>query len=227
MKNVKSRKANLENKRVIYFELGMILALSIVLLAFEWKTLEVGGIDLNLNRGPTMEEDMAEITIQQEKPPAKPEPVVAQIFEVVDNDEEITEILEISAEDDDSNKNNLEYVIEEDDEREVEEVTPFRIVQKMPSFPGGDEAYFRYMKENTSYPTWAREAGIEGVVYVEFVVDTHGEVSNAKVIRKIGGGCDEEALRVVKNMPVWNPGLQLNKPVPVIMSLPVHFKLVK
>lgn len=226
MRNIKSKKANLENRRTIFLEAGMILALAAVLLAFEWKSMDSGGFGLDMTRNITLEEDMAEITIQKKQEPPKPKVPIAQVFEVVLNDEVFEdEILEIDAENDADDFNNLDNIIEED-EREEEEVQPFRIVQQMPSYPGGDEAYFRFLKANLDYPQMAREAGISGVVYVQFVVSKDGSVGEATVQRGIGGGCDEEALRVVNRMPKWNPGKQLTKPVPVIMILPVHFKLL-
>lgn len=228
MKIIKTKRANLENKRAIYFEIGLILALAVVLLAFEWRSIDAGGMDMDWTRDVPMDEDMVEITIQEQKTPPKPKEVIAQIFEVVDNDELFEEeFLEINAEDDDENLNNLENLFEDEDDRETEEITPFAIVQEMPSFHGGDEAYFRYMKQNLKYPQWAREAGISGIVYVEFVIAADGFVTKASIKRGIGGGCDDEALRVVNNMPQWNPGRQLNIAVPVIMTLPVHFKILK
>jgi TonB family protein len=106
-----------------------------------------------------------------------------------------------------------------------EENPVFTIVEEMPSFPGGETARNRFLAENIVYPQQAVENGIQGIVYVSFIVDTKGNVTGAKVLRGIGGGCDEEALRVVKMMPKWLPGKQNGKQVRVLFNMPVAFRL--
>lgn len=109
----------------------------------------------------------------------------------------------------------------------VEEAEPqvFTIVEEMPSFPGGEAELFKYLGRTVKYPPMAQDAGITGVVYMTFVVDEHGRVKDPKVLRGIGGGCDEEAIRVVKAMPAWEPGKQRGKPVRVQYNLPIRFTL--
>ena len=99
------------------------------------------------------------------------------------------------------------------------------VVEEMPSFPGGDEARQKFLLENTKYPQMAKESGIQGTVYVTFVVDEKGKVADVRVLRGIGGGCDEEAMRVVKLMPSWNPGKQSGKAVRVQFNMPIKFTL--
>jgi periplasmic protein TonB len=112
-------------------------------------------------------------------------------------------------------------VVEEDpDEKKV-----YDFVAQKPEFPDGDKALFKFLGENIKYPAIARENGIEGRVIVKFVVSRDGSIQNASVVRGIGGGCDEEALRVVKSMPKWKPGKNNGKPVNVTYTLPVSFKL--
>jgi TonB family protein len=101
----------------------------------------------------------------------------------------------------------------------------FTVVEQMPVFPGGDEGRIKYLVENIKYPEAARKAGIEGTVFVTFVVEKDGSVSNARILRGIGGGCDEEALRVVSAMPTWKPGVQRGKPVRVQFNVPLKFNL--
>ncbi len=101
----------------------------------------------------------------------------------------------------------------------------FMNVQEMPSFPGGDAARKKYLARNLRYPSQAAEDGIQGTVYVSFVVKTNGSLSDIKIIKGIGGGCDQEALRVVKKMPAWNPGYQNGRKVAVLFNMPVYFKL--
>lgn len=107
-----------------------------------------------------------------------------------------------------------------------EEKTPiFTVVEEMPGFPGGEEARLKFLQDNIQYPQVAKESGISGTVYVSFVVDSKGRVTDAKVLRGIGGGCDDEALRVIKLMPPWNPGKQAGKPVRVQFTMPIRFTL--
>ena len=103
----------------------------------------------------------------------------------------------------------------------------YNIVEQMPQFPGGDQAMFEYLGKNIKYPEEAKEKNIEGRVFISFVVEKDGSVTNVEVKRSIGGGCDEEAVRVVKAMPNWTPGIQDGKPVRVSYMLPIFFKLTE
>ena len=109
----------------------------------------------------------------------------------------------------------------------IEEAVPeiFTIVEQMPEFPGGEEKLFEYLTKNIKYPEMAKESGITGTVYVTFVVKGDGSISDVKKLRGIGGGCDEEAMRVVRNMPPWKPGKQNGKAVMVQYNLPIRFTL--
>lgn len=104
---------------------------------------------------------------------------------------------------------------------------PFTMVEEMPEFPGGQQALFAYIGKELKYPEQAVEDGIEGVVFVTFVVEKDGSISTVSVLRGIGGGCDEEAVRVVRSMPKWKPGKQLGKEVRVKYNLPIHYKLTE
>lgn len=168
-------------------------------------------------------------------PPPPPEATVEQKAKftapvVVSDTTETTEIFQ-----DDLNQtantniNTEEVVIEDENTNQViEEVieTPiFTVVEEMPSFPGGDEARIKFLSTNIIYPQMAKESGISGTVYVTFVINEKGKVAEVKVLRGIGGGCDEEAVRVVKLMPPWNPGKQSGKPVRVQFNMPIKFTL--
>ena len=104
---------------------------------------------------------------------------------------------------------------------------PFTWVQEMPKFPGGDQKLLEYIQKHINYPAVARENGISGRITVRFVVDENGHVKNANVPKGmgIGGGCDEEAIRVINTLPDWNPGKQNGHAVPVWYTVPVIFKL--
>ena len=108
---------------------------------------------------------------------------------------------------------------------EEEVVKPYVVVEQMPEFPGGDQTMRKFLRDNIRYPMMARESGITGTGYVTFIVSTTGQISDVKLLRGIGGGCDEAAVRVVKTMPRWIAGRQTGKPVPVQFNLPIKFSL--
>jgi len=224
MKIKKSKKANLEKKRGIYFQIGLVVSLSLVLLAFEWTTVESGKIDLIFNRDILIEDDLSEITIHKKKP-EMPKPKIVQPIEVPDDTEMDDENFEIDAEVTEDTKNDLNIQPEYEYVEEVEETAIFKVVEKMPEFPGGVRAMQEFLSSHIKYPYDAKKLGIVGIVYISFIVWKDGSIRDVKVKRGIGGGCDEEAVRVVKSMPVWNPGFQRNIPVNVECILPVKFKL--
>ena len=225
MEEKKSPKANLENKKLMFMQIGMIISLLIAWLAFEHKSYDKREIDPSLLRQTeVVEEEMVEITKQEEQKPQPVEvPKQTTQLEIVQDDVEVEDI-EITA-DVDQNEVIEEYVPVEVEEEEVQEQEIFQIVEEMPSYPGGEQKLMEYVAKNIKYPQIARETGIQGRVFVGFVVEPDGSVSNVKVLRGIGGGCDEEAVRVVKSMPKWKPGKQRGKAVRVSYMLPVNFKL--
>ncbi len=169
-------------------------------------------------------------------PPPPPEATVEQkakfVAPIVVTD--TTETTEINQDDlnqtANTNVNTEEEVVVEEDNsnnviEEVVETPIFTVVEEMPSFPGGDESRIKFLTENIKYPQMAKESGISGTVYVTFVVDEKGKVADVRVLRGIGGGCDEEAVRVVKLMPPWNSGKQSGKAVRVQFNMPIRFTL--
>ena len=225
MEEKKSPKANLENKKLMFIQIGMIISLLIAWMAFEHKSYDKREIDPSLlNREVVVDEEMVEITKQEEQKPQPVEvPKQTTQLEIVQDDVEVEDI-EINAEVDQQEVIE-EYVPVEVEEEEVVEQEIFQIVEEMPAYPGGDQKLMEYVAKNIKYPQIARETGIQGRVFVGFVVEPDGSVSNVKVLRGIGGGCDEEAMRVVKSMPKWKPGKQRGKAVRVSYMLPVNFKL--
>ncbi len=225
MEEKKSPKANLENKKLMFIQIGMIISLLIAWMAFEHKSYDKREIDPSLlNREVVLDEEMVEITKQEEQKPQPVEvPKQTTQLEIVQDDVEVEDI-EINAEVDQQEVIE-EYVPVEVEEEEVVEQEIFQIVEEMPSYPGGEAKLMEYVAKNIKYPQIARETGIQGRVFVGFVVEPDGSVSNVKVLRGIGGGCDEEAMRVVKSMPKWKPGKQRGKAVRVSYMLPVNFKL--
>lgn len=110
---------------------------------------------------------------------------------------------------------------------EVEDDAIFVVAENAPEFPGGSDSLYTYIARNIKYPETAKKEKIEGRVFVTFVIEKDGQVSSAKILRDIGGGCGEEAIRVVKNMPKWKPGTQRGNPVRFQFNLPVSFLLGK
>ncbi len=99
------------------------------------------------------------------------------------------------------------------------------VVEKMPEFPGGESALLKYLQKESKYPSEALKGGVGGTVFVSYIIDTNGVVTKAKIIRSVGHGCDEEAIRVINNMPRWKPGYHKGNRVNVKMNLPVKFVL--
>lgn len=225
MEEKKSPKANLENKKLMFIQIGLIISLAVAWSVFEMKSYDKREIDESLLRQTELlPEEMVEITKQEEPKPQPVEmPKTTTQLEIVEDDVEVEDI-EINAEMD-QNEVVEEYVAPEIEEEEVVEQEIFQIVEEMPSFPGGEQKLMEYVGKNVKYPQIARESGIKGRVFVSFVVEPDGSVSNVKVLRGIGGGCDEEAMRVVKSMPKWKPGKQRGKAVRVSYMLPVNFQL--
>lgn len=219
----KSPKADLENKKILFRQIGLVLALLIVFAAFEYKSYDKRQINLQQRVAEEVPEEIIPITEQNVKPPPPPPPQQVTVLTVVDNN---TEVQDVKINVDVDQKTVIEvYVPPVKEEEEIVEQEIFTIVESMPEFPGGQQAMLEFIARNIKYPPLARESGIQGRVFVNFVVEPDGSVSNVKVIRGIGGGCDEEAVRVVQSMPKWIPGRQRGKPVRVSFNLPVRFTL--
>ncbi len=222
MQDKKNPDVDIEKKKPLLFHIGLVFSLAIVLIAFEWKTFERSTSSLGQLQVELEEEEMIPITKQEPPPPPPPPPPQTTLIEIVEDDEEIEEELEImDTEIDEDTEIEIVEVVEE----VVEEPEIFTIVEEMPSFPGGEEALFKYLGSNIKYPAMARDAGIQGIVYVTFVVKEDGKISDVRVLRGVGGGCDEEAIRVVEKMPAWKPGKQRGKSVRVQYNLPIRFTL--
>ena len=223
MDSKKTPKADLENKKRIFLMTGLVIALGIVLVAFEWRTYERTVMDLGILEVDFIEEEDIPIT-RPETPPPPPPPEPSQELIIVDDDVEIEEEFMIDTEATvfTEVQEFTPIIVEEE---EVEEEQIFTIVEDQPTFPGGDAALMQYLTNNLRYPTMAREAGIQGTVFVTFVVERDGSITDVRVLRGVGGGLDEEAVRVVRNMPRWTPGRQRGQAVRVQFNLPIRFVL--
>ncbi|WP_162417299.1 energy transducer TonB [Cyclobacterium roseum] len=223
MEAKKTPKADLTKKTGMFLNLGLMVSVGLVLFAFEYKSYndgllkDLGSIDDDF-------EELLDIPIT-EQPPPPPPPVEQPEIKEIPDEVEIEEKIEVNFDVDVQEETVIKEVeiSEAPVEEKAEEI--FDVVENMPTPPGGMEGWNKYLSNNLKYPTQARRMGIEGTVYVVFVVNTDGSIQDVGILRGIGGGCDEEAMRVVRNAPAWEPGRQRGRPVRVKMRLPIRFKL--
>ncbi|MBN2683043.1 MAG: energy transducer TonB [Bacteroidales bacterium] len=220
----KSKRADLEKRRSVFFQLGIVISISCVLMAFEWAVSDQSIKDISSSRLISIDEEMAEITIQEvEKPPMPDLPKIADELTVVENTEEA----------DDSETPSNEYfatttIIFSEPTISTEpepEPFPYVLVEDKPVFGKGDADLINYLAKSIVYPPDAVEIGLKGKVFVEFVISKDGSVKDVKIVRGIHPLLDNEALRVVKNMPNWKPGMQRKVPVPVSFIVPIKYEL--
>jgi len=224
MEPKKTKKADLESKKPFFFQIGLVITLAIVLWAFQLRQYERPEFNLGQLELDLIEEEDIPITRPEEPDP--PPPDASEELVIVEDDVDVEDEFVIDAEADfEEAIPDYDPVDFAEEEEDADEDYIFQIVEDEPEFPGGMQAMQEYLRDNIRYPTMAREAGIEGTVFVTFVVERDGSITNVEVQRGIGGGCDEEAIRVVQNMPNWEPGEQRGQPVRVQFTLPVRFVL--
>jgi periplasmic protein TonB len=217
----KTKRADLATKKSLFFSIGLAFALSLLLMAFEWKSYD-SKLDLLTVKSTNTFEEMLEVPTTQQPPPAAPVIQQPQIIEVPD-DEEIKEDLNINLDNEAPQIEVTAPIATEERAEEVDEI--FTIVEESASPAGGMTSFYKYLVDNMKYPPQARRLGIEGKVTLSFVVDKNGNISDVAVLRGIGSGCDEEATRVMRNAPSWNPGKQRGKPVKQRCIMPISFKM--
>ena len=210
----KSEKASLENKRLLFVEIGFVVALLAVLLAFEWSSKEKADTSLLAENKELIEEEIIPIT--QETPPPPPEmakiPILSDQIDIIDDDVKINDNI-INLEDDANLGVDIQDYVEEVKEEVVEEETiPFQLVEEKPKFQGGDANDFtKWVNQRLVYPDVAKENGVQGRVMLQFTVNTDGSVSGVKVLRGVDPSLDKEAVRVVSMSPKWTPGKQRDR----------------
>lgn len=228
MKPKKTERADLEKRRGLYIEIGLVVVLVAALVAFNVKSYDNEQIEV-VQR--TAEDEIEEQVLNtvEETPPPPPEPEVPEVtteLNVIEDDAESENEVGIISSEVTATTENVEITpVQIDDEEEVEEDEIFQVVEQDPEFPGGVEALYKFVQQNIKYPQLAKENNITGRVFVQFVVEKDGSVSNVRAARDIGGGCGAEAVRVVKSMPKWTPGKQRGKAVRAAYTLPVNFNL--
>lgn len=221
----KSPKADLQNKRGLLLEIGLVVALGLVIAAFAYTPKEHRIEQVDLNYG-VVDEQITEITRQDQKPPEPPKKVsvnvIADLLQVVTNDTKITTDVDFIDFDDDAEVIQQVEVKEE----EIVEDEPFLMAETMPSFQGGDLNTFRnWVQQNVKFPTIALENGIQGRVVLSFVIEKDGRLTNIQVLQTPDRSLSEEAIRVLNKSPKWSPGKQRNQVVRVKYTLPVDFRV--
>ena len=219
----KTPQADLTKKSGLFLNIGLVASLLLVILAFEWKFYDDGNL-ADLGQVNDDFEEMLDIPPTEQPPPPPPKIQQPEIIEVPD-DEEIEEEIEVDLDVEITDDEVIEDIVFEEvvEEEVADEI--FTIVEQQPEFPGGMGAFYTFVQKKMSYPSQARRMGIEGKVFVQFVVDKQGNITDVVAVKGIGAGCDEEAVRVIKESPKWKPGKQRGKSVKVRMILPITFKL--
>ncbi len=222
----KSPKVDLERRRGLFLEIGLALTLAFVFLAFEWSVDSSEATLLEDQEVEEIAEDAIPVTRQQPikpPPPPPPAPKLTDIFEIVDDTEDIEDELEIEDSNDDIDAD-VHIHVEETIEVETDEQV-FVVVEKMPQFPGGKVALNKWIANKVRYPMSASQNNVQGRVFVNFTVSRDGTIKNVKVTRGVDSALDKEAIRVVQAMPKWIPGEQRGRPVNVSFTVPINFRL--
>jgi periplasmic protein TonB len=227
MTSKKSTKANLERNKSTFFLLGVVVALSFVLISFEWTTEErKANLFLENGRELLVDENIPNTVEDDPIPVAPPKVIIPEFFEIVDNTIDVGDIGRIFSGEVtiDDVISPYHYIPKDDAEKEEDE--PFVLVEDMPLFKGGDVGKFsQWVNERIKYPQIPQENGIQGKVIVAFVIEPDGNISNVSVTRKIDPLLDAEALRVVQSSPKWTPGKQRGVAVRVRFSIAINYKL--
>lgn len=226
----KSEKASLENKRLLFTEIGFVVALIAIYFAFNWSSTEKEVATLETEVANVEVEDMVPITQETPPPPeAAPKiPILSDQIDVVDDNIKVDDNMFQNLEDDaNSGVEIMDYIESAPEEETVEEeAIPFQLVEEKPSFNGGDANEFsKWVNSKLVYPEIAKENGVQGRVTLQFTVNADGTVSNIKVLRGVDSSLDKEAVRVVSSSPKWKPGKQRDRAVKVTYTFPVIFQL--
>ena len=224
----KTPKADLENRRTLYTEIGLVVALLVVWGAFSYSTKEKAVASLGEDTQVVEVEDMVPIT--QETPPPPPEapkiPVLSDQIDIVEDDIKVDDNFMSLEDDANLGVEIMDYVEEVKEEVVEEEAIPFQLVEEKPSFNGGDANEFsKWVNSKLQYPEIAKENGVQGRFTLQFTVNPDGSVSNVKVLRGVDSSLDKEAVRVVSMSPKWKPGKQRDRAVKVTYTFPVIFQL--
>ena len=225
----KSEKASMDNKRFLFTEIGMVIALLIVWGAFSYTSREKKVATLEADQTVVEVEDMVPITEETPPPPeAAPKiPILSDQIDIVDDNIKVDDSMFQNIEDSNEGFEIMDYIESAPEEETIEEeAIPFQLVEEKPSFNGGDANEFsKWVNSRLVYPEIAKENGVQGRVTLQFTVNADGSVSNVKVLRGVDSSLDKEAVRVVSSSPKWKPGKQRDRAVRVTYTFPVIFQL--
>ena len=225
----KTEKASMENKRFLFTEIGMVIALLIVWGAFSYTSREKKVATLEADQTVVEVEDMVPITEETPPPPeAAPKiPILSDQIDIVDDNIKVDDSMFQNIEDSNEGFEIMDYIESAPEEETIEEeAIPFQLVEEKPSFNGGDANEFsKWVNSRLVYPEIAKENGVQGRVTLQFTVNADGTVSNVKVLRGVDSSLDKEADRVVSSSPKWKPGKQRDRAVKVTYTFPVIFQL--
>ena len=225
----KTEKASMENKRFLFTEIGMGIALLIVWGAFSYTSREKKVATLEADQTVVEVEDMVPITEETPPPPeAAPKiPILSDQIDIVDDNIKVDDSMFQNIEDSNEGFEIMDYIESAPEEETIEEeAIPFQLVEEKPSFNGGDANEFsKWVNSRLVYPEIAKENGVQGRVTLQFTVNADGTVSNVKVLRGVDSSLDKEAVRVVSSSPKWKPGKQRDRAVKVTYTFPVIFQL--
>ena len=227
MERKKNDKVDLEKRKGVFFQLGLVITLSLILIGFEWTSSGLSENRFDTGKGDVIDEEIIPVT-RQEKPKPKSLPKPPKVTEVLNivEDNVIIEnelILDDLESDQDEEVQILDFDMADEEQEEAE---IFYIVEDMPSFKGkGLNGFRNWVMKNLQYPEIAAENGISGTVYVQFVVEPSGMVNKVTIMRSVDPSLDKEAIRVVKTSPKWVAGKQRGKPVRVAFTFPIKFVL--
>jgi len=217
----KNPKLDYRRKYVLFFNIGLVMSLLLVISAFEWKSVEK--VSLVEPEGLSGMEDEISIPITIHKPPPKPPFKQITVIDVVEDDIDVDDI---EVDFDAIEVDKIEDIVTDIEGPPIEIADEIVVIaETMPSFVGGIGEFYKFVSKNLKYPAQARRMGIEGKVFVNFVVDKDGSLSDIKVVKGIGAGCDVEVERIINKSPKWNPGKQRGNPVRVRMMMPITFRL--
>ncbi len=224
----KSAKADLERKWWLRFLVGLVVSLLLFIVALEYPfSLDDPLEDFEAMDGITVEEELAPLMRQENEislaPKAEPEP--SQKLTVVDEEESKEEMIERQPEQTIEGDLADELPEPEENEKKGDEVLSFRVVEDLPQPPGGYLEFMKWLTRNLRYPVAAEERKLQGKVVAEFIVNKDGSVTDINIIHSLNSFCDREALRVLRMMPRWTPGIQNDQPCRTKVCIPIVFKL--
>ena len=229
MEAKKTSRSNLENKRFIFREIGLVVALAVVFFAFETKLYQEETKEIILVDTETIEDDVLPIVVPQQasRPLPKIKMMPIDYIDIVNEELELDDpdIIDVT-ESQNGSINGIEGIEDQystgTGDEEFDETIPFLNPELMPKFNGDLN---KWLRKNLNYPERARESGVQGKIFIEFIVEKDGSITAAKVLRSVHPDLDREALRVVNSMPKWKPGMQRDKTVRVKFTIPITFRI--